>query len=122
LACERRTAEDLKSLQANVDESEAAVEADDIPGRARANLEFHRIVAAATRNPVLVVVTDALVNVMEQVIALIGPAPNSMVTPSRRRLLEFIEKRDVEAAGREMEENLWQLRRFYLRGVNEEPK
>jgi len=122
LACERRTEEDLEALQTNVDESEAAVEADDIPRRARANLQFHRILATATRNPVLMVVTDAVVNVMEQVIALIGPAPNSMVMPSRRRLLEFIEKRDVEAAGREMEENLWQLRRFYLRGADEERK
>jgi len=119
LACERRTEDDLKALKLNVDESEAAVLSDDIPRRARANLEFHRILAKASRNPVLVVVTDALVNVMEQVVALIGPAPNSMVMPSRRRLLEFIEKRDVEAAGREMEENLWQLRRFYLGGGGE---
>ena len=115
LACERRTEEDLAALKANVDESEAAVASDDIPRRVRANLEFHRILARAARNPVLMIVTDAVVNVMEQVIVLIGPAPNSLVMPSRRRLLEAIEKRDAATAMQEMEENLWQLRRFYLR-------
>ncbi len=89
--------------------------ADDIPRRVRANLEFHRILARAARNPVLMIVTDAVVNVMGQVIVLIGPAPNSLVMPSRRRLLEAIEKRDAATAMQEMEENLWQLRRFYLR-------
>jgi GntR family transcriptional regulator, transcriptional repressor for pyruvate dehydrogenase complex len=114
LASERRSEADLEALRRNVEESEAAVRDNDLPRRGRANLDFHRLLARATGNPMLIIVTDSVVRVMEQLIATIGLAPNKEVMPTRRRLLQCIEARDAEGAAREMAENLRKLQRFYL--------
>jgi DNA-binding FadR family transcriptional regulator len=113
LASERRSEADLEALRRNVEESEAAVRDNDLPRRGRANLDFHRLLARATRNPMLVIVTDSVVRVMEELIATIGLAPNKDV-PTRRRLLQCIEAGDAAAAAREMAALLQKLQRFYL--------
>ncbi len=116
LASARRSEADLQALRRNVEESEAAVRLGDLPWRARVNLDFHRLLARATGNPMLIIVTDSVVGVMEQLITTIGLAPNAAVMPTRRRLLDCLEASDADGAAREMAENLQQLQGFYLGG------
>ncbi|WP_051481587.1 FadR/GntR family transcriptional regulator [Paraburkholderia nodosa] len=114
LACVRGSEEDFAALRENVKASEAAVAKGDVRERVRVNLEFHRLLARAARNPVLVILTDALVEIHEQLLEVIAPLPDSAVMPSRKRLLKHLIARDEEKAASEMESHLKTLEKHYL--------
>lgn len=114
LACARRTKEDLAALAANVAAAEEATLRGDVVQRAHINYEFHRLLARAARNPVLTVITDALMEMTRHFVENIGYMPNRYVMPSRRRLLEHLRAKDGESAAKEMEGMLRRLQRFHL--------
>ena len=114
LACARRSKEDLVALEANVAAAEAATAAGDVANRALINYEFHRLLARAARNPVLIVLTDALMEMTRHFVESVGYMPNKYVMPSRRRLLANLRDKDGAAAAKEMEGMLKRLQRFHL--------
>jgi DNA-binding FadR family transcriptional regulator len=114
LACQRGTEADFEALRENFRQSELAVAKGDVPERVRINLDFHRLLARTARNPVLVILTDALVEIHEQLLQVVSPLPDSAVMPSRRRLLKHLAARDEEKAANEMETHLKALQRHYL--------
>lgn len=114
LACQRASDEDIAELEANVNDSLAAVARGDIEERTKINFEFHRLLARSTKNPVLIIVTDALVEIQRQMLLVMPSAPNSLVMPSRERLIGYIRDRDEDMAAREMESNLRALQQHYL--------
>jgi GntR family transcriptional regulator, transcriptional repressor for pyruvate dehydrogenase complex len=114
-ACERATSEDIEALKANLAAAETAARSGiDFYDQAAIHLEFHRIIARATKNPVMVIVMEALIDVMQHFIRAIGQKENPWVMPSRRRFIRHFEARDREAAMAEMEQHLEQLNRHYL--------
>ena len=114
LACQRGTAEDLELLENNLSISEAAVKKRDVTKRVKINLEFHQLLAQATRNPLLIVLTNALNEIQTQLLQVLKPAPNEMIMPSRRRLLKYLLERDEKKAVAEMQSNLLALLKHYL--------
>jgi DNA-binding FadR family transcriptional regulator len=114
LACARRSMEDLEALEANVAAAEAATAKGDVVNRALVNYEFHRLLARAARNPVLIILTDALMEMTRHFVESVGYMPNRYVMPSRRRLLACLRGKDGAAAAREMESMLKRLQRFHL--------
>lgn len=114
LACERSSDEDLEALRENLRQSEKAVEQGDVQARVQINLEFHRLLARAARNPVLVILTDALVDIHKHMLEVLSPISDSVVMPSRRRLLKHLIARDADKAAAEMEAQLKALQRHYL--------
>lgn len=114
LACSRRTKEDLDALRRNVEAAEAATLAGDVERRAQANYEFHRLLARAAGNPVLIILTDALMEMTRHFVESVGYMPNRYVMPSRRRLLDCLAAKDGEAAAAEMKGLLQRLQRFHL--------
>ncbi len=114
LACARRSRADLEALQANVTAAEASTAAGDFAQRAVLNYEFHRLLARATRNPVLIVLTDALTEMTRHFVEAVGYKPNRYVMPSRRRLLAHLRSGEGEAAAKEMEQMLKRLQRSHL--------
>lgn len=114
LACARRTREDLAALEANVKAAEEATAVSDVVNRAHINYEFHRLLARAARNPVLTVITDALMEMTRHFVEIVGYMPNRYVMPSRRRLLQHLRDQDGEAAAAEMAGMLRRLQRFHL--------
>jgi len=114
LACARRTKEDLAALEANVTAAEDATRRGDVVQRAHVNYEFHRLLARAARNPVLTVITDALMEMTRHFVESVGYMPNRYVMPSRRRLLQHLRAKDGEGAALEMESMLKRLQRFHL--------
>jgi DNA-binding FadR family transcriptional regulator len=114
LACARRSKEDLGAFEANVAAAEAATIEGDVANRARINYEFHRLLARAARNPVLIILTDALMEMTRHFVESVGYMPNRYVMPSRRRLLDCLRRKDGEAAAKEMESMLKRLQRFHL--------
>jgi GntR family transcriptional repressor for pyruvate dehydrogenase complex len=122
-ACERATAEDIEALNANIAAAERAVrEKINFYDQAGIHLDFHRILARATKNPVMVIVMEALVDVMQHFIRTIGQQRNPWVLPSRRRFMKHFEARDSDAAVAEMEQHLERLNRHYLSLVKEKDR
>lgn len=122
LACVRGSEEDFEALRENVKASEAAVAKGDVRERVRVNLEFHRLLARAGRNPVLVILTDALVEIHEQLLEVLAPLPDSAVMPSRKRLIKHLLARDEEKAASEMESHLKTLEKHYLSQVSKDTR
>ncbi len=114
-ACERATSGDIDAMKANIAAAEKAVRENiGFYDQAAIHLDFHRIIARATKNPVMVIVMEALIEVMRQFIEAIGQKRNPWVIPSRRRFIKHFEAGESDAAVEEMEEHLERLNRHYL--------
>jgi GntR family transcriptional regulator, transcriptional repressor for pyruvate dehydrogenase complex len=113
-ACRRVTPQDIAELRRNVDETMAAQTAGDFPLRAEKNIEFHRILARMTGNPIILVLVNGVLDVLRQFIQSIGPYPNRHVVPSRKRFIAHLEVGNADAAVAEMQASLEKLQRVYL--------
>ncbi len=122
LVCERATKEDLDELQACVTEAVEAAAAGDIPRRSKANFRFHKQLAKASKNPILEVLTDAVISFNRKMAEEIGSPPNDMIIPSRKRLMKYLLARDAEAASLEMQNNLVRLETYYREAVRPKQK
>jgi len=113
-ACLRATTEDMEALRENVEAGEEAIARHDTAERVRLGLDFHRLLAAASSNPIMIILMDALMTIQSQLIELLGPSPDSLVMPSRRRVYDLIVARDEDSAATEMERNIDALHERYL--------
>ncbi len=122
-ACERATTADVDALKFNIAAAERAVrERADFYAQAAIHLDFHRILARATKNPVMVIVMEGLLDVMQHFIRAIGQTRNPWVIPSRRRFIRHFEVRDSDAAVAEMQQHLDRINRYYLALVKEKDR
>ncbi len=123
VACARATSADVAALKANIVSAEQAGRAKaDFFDQAKIHLDFHRILARATKNPVMEIVMEALIDVMARFIRAIGQSRNPWVLPSRRRFIKHFEARASDAAVAEMEQHLERLNRYYLALVREKDR
>lgn len=113
-ACTRATQEDLALLRNNIKQAERAKSDGDFSRRVASHLEFHRILARMTGNPIMSIVMDGIMRVLEHFVFSIGNYENAFVLPSRKRFMECMEARDVEGAVAEMEASLKRLQKSYL--------
>lgn len=113
-ACPRATPDDLALLRANIQQAEKAKESGDFERRVDTHLEFHRILARMTGNPIMVTVMDGVLAVLRHYVFSIGNYDNAFVLPSRKRFLKCMEARDIQGAVSEMESSLKRLQQSYL--------
>jgi DNA-binding FadR family transcriptional regulator len=113
-ACQLATAEGLEALRVNVEAGEAAIARHDTAERVRLGLDFHHLLAAASGNPIMVILVDELMTIQSQLVELLGPSPDKMIMPSRRRIYDLIVARDEEGAAIEMGRNIDALHERYL--------
>jgi DNA-binding FadR family transcriptional regulator len=113
-ACTNCTATDIERLRANLAQAIRFDKEDRVPERIAANLEFHRLLARATHNPLLVTLMEAILDVMHIFVRSIGPYEAPPVFASRRRFITLLEARDAEGAAAEMEKSLRRLQKRYL--------
>ncbi|MFM0229622.1 FadR/GntR family transcriptional regulator [Paraburkholderia sediminicola] len=114
VACERCTPQDIAELEKNIGDARKADRAGDYVRRSRINLQFHKILARSTGNPIFVAVMDGLVAVMEHFIDTIGPPRGDKVFESRARFIGFLRDRDPKRATQEMEDYLKSVHEDYL--------
>lgn len=114
VACERATEADLAALKANVDAAALAQRDGDFERRADLHRQFHRLLAATTRNPIIEFTMEGVIEVLGLFIKRIGPQDNPYTLPSRRRLLKHLAARDAGAATAEMTRFLERLQAGYL--------
>lgn len=120
LACEYRTEEDLAALAENVERMTAAAHAGDFKLRAALNLEFHKIMARASHNAVLVVITDALIDTTLEFVQMVTTMPNQFVIESRQKTLEHVRAREGELAAAEIR-NYFRTARTTMRSLYDAP-
>jgi GntR family transcriptional repressor for pyruvate dehydrogenase complex len=113
-ACLRATPADLEELRRNINEAAEAAAQGDFDRRAEVHLEFHRILARVTGNPIMVIIMDSVLRVLRHFILSIGEYENAFVLPSRKRFMKYLEARDADGAVAEMESSLKKLQRGYL--------
>ena len=118
-ACRCAKSADIERLRANVEEAKQALADGDFARRAEVNIEFHRILARMTDNPIMVLVMDGLLMVLHHFILSLGEYDNKFVLPSRQRFIKAMEAKDVEGAVAEMESSLKKLQRSYLSHAHE---
>jgi DNA-binding FadR family transcriptional regulator len=114
LACERYQKSDFEALEANFARTVAATEAGNLPLRVSHSLEMHKLLARASKNPVLVIITDVLLDITMEFVKVIGVMPNDYVVESQRRLLGHLRDRDADKAAGEMDNYLRTTLRTYL--------
>lgn len=113
-ACADATPEDLAALRANLAQAIAFDREGKVADRVATNLEFHRLVARATHNPLLVTLMEAILDVMHTFVRSIGPYEAPPIFASRKRFIGHLAEQDVEAAAEEMEASLRRLQKRYL--------
>lgn len=114
VACERLTEQDLDALEENVRLATAATKAGNFAERAELHQAFHKLLAAATRNPIVEIMMEGVMEVMREFIKAIGPSDNDYTLPSRRRLIKHLRARDADAAVAEMSKFLRRLQANYM--------
>lgn len=111
LACERASDCDLDGLELNVREAEKAALAGDLERRSALNTEFFSLLARTTRNPVLEIMMDA---VMDITLKFAVRPSNRDVMPFRRALMKDLRARDADACMNRMRVYLEKLQKIYL--------
>jgi GntR family transcriptional repressor for pyruvate dehydrogenase complex len=113
IACERATDTDIAAMTANVDEAERLIRARRYTDKIDVQIEFHNLLARATRNSVMVMLMSALMEVMRDFAHAAGGEQHDLTIKARRRFLEALRARDAEAAVKAMAEHLESLRVRY---------
>ncbi len=114
LACERGTPDELAALEDNVQQAEQAVRAKNYPLRTAINLEFYRMLARMTRNPLLMVLTDSVTAITQKFVEEFMRTSTPTVMPFRRQLLPLLRAGDGEAAAELTRQHLLRLQKIYL--------
>lgn len=122
LACERISDGQIDELERNVEASLKASLAEDFVNRSRINLEFHKILARATGNPVFVAVMNGLIAVMQHFVDTLGPPQGDAVFASRKRFIAHLRAREPEAAIAEMKKFLRSVHKQYLSHLDDDSK
>jgi DNA-binding FadR family transcriptional regulator len=113
-ACDAATEEDLVALGEQLQLASQALERRDFDAKLEALIEYHRVIARATRNPVLVFVMDALMEMMHDYAISIGHDKNDLSIIALREVTEQLRRRDKAKAGRAMAEHLERVKDRYL--------
>jgi GntR family transcriptional repressor for pyruvate dehydrogenase complex len=115
VACERADNAAFDTLEQNLRLTEREIRAGHLAEKARLNIEFHDLLAAATGNQVVVLMMGAILSVLRDFVERIGLTIGMDVIHSRRRLLRHMRARDGAKAVAEIERHLKVLHRRYLK-------
>jgi GntR family transcriptional repressor for pyruvate dehydrogenase complex len=121
LAASRRTDEDLQDLEAILGETRQHL--DDPEVYIKSDVAFHAALARATKNELLVIILDSLVEVMIEVrlLTLRVPGITSLALSHHERILEAVSAGDPEAAKAAMDAHMDQAADTLRQAVISDP-
>lgn len=109
LACQRATPEELDAIEADTEYHAALFKA----GRGSRNTqrlnEFYRLLARATHNEVVVMLVDALSEIVRTLLARLDPQPMPDMVTVRRKVLRLMRAGEVDKACAAMTQHLRNL-------------
>jgi GntR family transcriptional repressor for pyruvate dehydrogenase complex len=106
LACERATEAELDAIQSDIDWHTGLFERGAGSRNTRSVIEFYRLIAQATHNPLIVLMVDALSEAVRDLLARVDPRPNKALMTMRQHVLDQIRRRDPVAAAQAMAAHL----------------
>jgi DNA-binding FadR family transcriptional regulator len=110
----RHDDDDLAALNANIDAAERLFAEGRLMEKTEKNIEFHNILARATKNPTLVILMKTLTDMATYFARNIGPDPASTTVRSRRLFMKAFTARDAQAAVKEMQASLSRLQTVHV--------
>ncbi|QYB00420.1 GntR family transcriptional regulator (plasmid) [Rhodococcus sp. USK10] len=114
IACERATDDDFQKLDEDITFTEQQAKTEAGVERTAQIMEFYHILASATHNEVLVILTDSLSQIVHLRLNRAGPKPNKDIGKVRRRVLNHLRARDAEKAISEITRHLKRLEKVLL--------
>lgn len=103
MACERGDAADFDAIQSNIEQIDKLAQAGELQLRAEAAVEFFHLIAAATRNDVLILLVDSLGAILRHFVVERQPlAFRQELVPIRWKILRYMRARDAVMAVAEM--------------------
>jgi GntR family transcriptional repressor for pyruvate dehydrogenase complex len=103
LACERGTASDFDAIEANLHDIDSFVENKDWAARSEAAVTFFRLISQATHNETLVVLVDALSDIIRYFVQeKAGPRYRPELIPIRWKILEHLRAREPDKAAKQV--------------------
>jgi len=113
VACERATEEDFAALEANIELGVELLKAGRLEEKVAVNIEFYNILARATKNPVLILNVQLLMDLTTQFQRAAEPDTDEYHIEWRRRMVRLLRQRDAEGAVKAQEERLQRLQKRY---------
>lgn len=112
LACERATEDDYTAIERDI-ERYAAIARKGEPLRDGAAITgFYRLIARATHNEVIVMLVDALSEIVRTLLARIDAIPRDNVVQVRRKVLRHLRERNADKASAAMTRHLQALNEY----------
>lgn len=106
LACARAKDAELDAIEADIDHHTALFEQGRGSRNSRSVIEFYRLIARATHNEVIVMMVDALSEIIRTLLDRVDPQPRQDIIQVRRKVLALMRARDAEAAASAMAAHL----------------
>jgi GntR family transcriptional repressor for pyruvate dehydrogenase complex len=114
LACERATEAEFDAIQRDIDLHADLFRLGQGSRNTKSVIEFYRLIAQATHNPLIVMMLDALSEVLRGLLAKVDPRPNKDIMVVRQRVLDLMRKRDAKAATEAMTAHLRQVGEYLV--------
>lgn len=106
LACARATEEELDAIDADIRHHTERFQHGQGSRNTKSVIEFYRLIARATHNAVIVMMVDALSEIIRTLLARVDPQPRKDMMQVRRKVLELMRARDAEGAAKAMATHL----------------
>ncbi|MBS0407366.1 MAG: FadR family transcriptional regulator [Proteobacteria bacterium] len=106
LACERATQEDLEAIEADIVYHTELFENGGGSRNSKSVIRFYELIARATHNSIIVMMVEALSEVIRGLLAQVGPNPRKDIMSVRRNVLLLMRKRNAQAAAEAMTKHL----------------
>jgi GntR family transcriptional repressor for pyruvate dehydrogenase complex len=102
IVCQTGTEDDFDRLEANIERARKFMQQGRHLERVEENIEFHNVLAEATRNPVLILNMAMLMDIMRFFASRIEPGDGQVIYESRLKLMQHLRARNAERAAAEM--------------------
>lgn len=106
LACERITDEELDAIEADIDFHTELFKVGKGSRNTKSVVEFYKLIARATHNEVIVMMVDALSEIIQVLLAQVDPTPRKDIIQVRKRVLAHLRERDAAKAMAAMAQHL----------------
>jgi len=98
LACERGREQDFDALEQSIDRTEELTRLNRLDERRLQLVNFYRLLAQATRNQVMVIIVDAVTDILLRILQRDGAVPRQETVKAHREIVRCLRRRDAEKA------------------------
>ncbi len=106
LACERATAEELDAIDADISYHSQLFDNGRGSRNTQSVIRFYELIARATHNDIIVMMVEALSEVIRTLLSRVGPNPRKDIMDVRRQVLLLMRERNAPAAAEAMTKHL----------------